>query len=125
MGAHNEGGSMRRSAYAEEGYRVGMPAQPGLAAVQVAPDLWSVGQAPGISHPNVWPMDSHGGPMETDFRPASQGTFRSHPRGEITLPLNGRIILVAIRKEVSPPVYYGDAILQRMRVVMAGPDSEV
>jgi hypothetical protein len=61
--------------------------------------------------------------MEADFGASLESAFRPYSLGQVSLPVAGRVFLVATRKDVSPLVHFGNAMLQRMRVLMAEPEA--
>jgi hypothetical protein len=116
---------MSRRVFTEGNYGPAMPWESGLETVQVSPDSWPMGAPARIPRAAIWAMDPHRGALETDFQSALESAFRPYPRGEIAFPFPGRVFLVAVRKDVAPPVQYGNSVLQHMRVVMAEPGAGI
>ena len=112
---------MRTQFFANETYCGGMPPESGMEALHVSPELWDMVQAGRVPGAAVWPLDAGRGPVDTHFRPAAPSAFGPYPRRKVGEGPARRVYLVAIERDVLPPISFGDTVLQRMRVMLAPP----
>lgn len=122
---------MRRSIYTNSEMETANPEQFGLEAVQNVAAFRPMGATARIPRPIVWPMDAQRRSMSHYQRPPAGGPSRPHPRGEIAgttlddCEATGSIYLIAVRDDVLPPVFFGNALLQRMRAVLLSPGAAI
>jgi hypothetical protein len=118
---------MRRSIYTNSEMEAANQEQFGMEAVQDAAAFRPMGATARIPRPIVWPMDAQRRSMSHHQRPPADCPSRSHSRSEVAGPpfddceATGSIYLVAVRNDVLPPVFFGNALLQRMRAVLLSP----
>jgi hypothetical protein len=86
-----------------------------------------VGATMRIPRPVVWPVDAQRRSVPQHQRPPVEGASGSYSRGEVVgggsndCEVAGSIYLVAVPRDVLPPIFYGNALLQRMRAVLLSP----
>ena len=119
---------MRRPIYTSREMEPADPPEFGLEAVQGTAVFRPVGAAMRIPRPVVWPVDAQRRSVPHYQRPPAEGASRSYSRGEVVgsgddCELSGSIYLVAVPRDVLPPIFYGNALLQRMRAVLLSPDA--
>jgi hypothetical protein len=118
---------MRRPNYTNYEMETANPAEFGLETIQGAATFRPLGAAMRLPRTTVWPMDAQRRPMSHDQRPFVDGTSGSYSRGQVVSgPIDdsdavSSIYLVAVPRHVLPPVFYGNALLQRMRAVLLSP----
>jgi hypothetical protein len=121
---------MRIPIYTSQRMETTSPLEFGLEAVQGTPAFRSVGAAAWLPRAAVWPVDPQRRSMSRNQRPPTESAPGSHSRGEI-VPKDvddreaaGSIYLVAVPRDVLPPVFFGNAMLQRMRAVLLSPGAD-
>jgi len=118
---------MRRPIYTNREMETANPAEFGLEAVQGTAMFRPMGATIRLPRPVIWPMDAQRRPASYHQRPPAEGASGSYPRGQVVegsfddCEASGSIYLVAVPRDVLPPVFYGNALLQRMRAVLLSP----
>jgi len=118
---------MRRPIYTNREMETASPAEFGLEAVQGVATFRPLGATIRLPRPVVWPMDAQRRPASYYQRPPAEGASGSYPRGQVVegsfddCEASGSIYLVAVPRDVLPPVFYGNALLQHMRAVLLSP----
>jgi hypothetical protein len=120
---------MHRTIYTNRDMEPANPAEFGLEALQGTAMFRPVGAALRIPRPAVWPVDAQRRTVPHYQRPPAEGASGSYPRGEVVsdcsddCEVSGSIYLIAVPRDVLPPIFYGNALLQRMRAVLLSPDA--
>ena len=120
---------MRRRIYTNREMETASPAEFGLEAVQGTATVWPLGPTTRLPRAIVWPLDAQRRPVPHHQRPPAEGASGSYPCGQVVAgriddcEAAGSIYLVAVPRDVLPPVFFGNALLQRMRAVLLSPDA--
>jgi hypothetical protein len=121
---------MRRSIYTNQRMETASPVEFGLEAVQGTTAFRPVGAAAWLPRAAVWPVDPQRRSVSHHQRPPAESAPGSHSRGQVVASYvddreaAGSIYLVAVPRDVLPPVFFGNALLQRMRAVLLSPGAD-
>ncbi len=121
---------MWKPIYSNHGIETTSPMEFGLETLQGTAAFRPVGAATRLPRAIVWPLDPPRRPVSINQRPPAESAPGSHSRGQVVAndvndcEASGSIYLVAVPRDVLPPVFFGNALLQRMRAVLLSPGAD-